>query len=114
MGEPGRDDGLTGLLLYGYFAGTVLHVKSLIRERNNPAAARNSVLWHAAWFAAAVVLCGPWLGTGSPWWIVFFAVALARTTAMKRLQDNGLTFRPGTLGVVEIALSAAAIACGLT
>ena len=110
---PGLHDGLTGLLLYGYFAGTVLHVKSLIRERNDPAAARNSVLWHAAWFAAAVVLCGPWLGTGSPWWIVFFAVALARTTAMKRLQDNGLTFRPGTLGVVEIALSAAAIACGL-
>lgn len=111
---PGLHDGLTGLLLYGYFAGTVLHVKSLIRERNNPAAARNSVLWHAAWSAAAVVLCGPWLGTGSPWWIVFFAVALARTTAMKRLQDNGLPFRPGTLGVVEIVLSAAAIACGLT
>lgn len=110
---PGLHDGLTGLLLYGYFAGTVLHVKSLIRERNNPAAARNSALWHEAWLAAALGAGGPWSALTSPWWIVFFAAALARTTAMKRLQDNGLTFRPGTLGIVEIVLSAAAIACGL-
>ncbi|WP_316670854.1 YwiC-like family protein [uncultured Propionibacterium sp.] len=111
--DPGLHDGLTGLLLYGYFAGTVFHVKSFIREKDSPAAARNSACWHAAWLAAAVLVCGPWLGLGSAWWIVFFAVALARTTIMKRMQNSGFPFRAGTLGVVEIILSAASIACSL-
>lgn len=111
--NPGPHDAMTGVLLYGYFAGTVFHVKSFIREKNNPAAARNSTLWHAAWLVAAAAVCGPWLGLGSPWWIVFFAVALARTMVMKRMQNNGFPFRPGTLGVIEIVLSASAIACSL-
>lgn len=111
---PGLHDGLTGLLLYGYFAGTVFHVKSLIREKNNPAAARNSLLWHTAWLVAALVLGGPWLQhLAHPLWIALFAVTVARTVLMKHLQNSGVTLRPGTLGVTEIVLSLASIACSL-
>lgn len=48
----------TGLALFGYFFGTVLHVKSLIRERGNSRIEAASLLWHLAWTLAPLPAWG--------------------------------------------------------
>lgn len=92
-----------GLLLFGYFGGTVFHVKSLIRERRAASSLRNSLVWHGAWTVgtavAAAVGVNPW------WWPVIFAGLTVRTWVMRRRQDAGTVLRPGTIGIVEVVAS---------
>ncbi|QXT63181.1 YwiC-like family protein [Tessaracoccus palaemonis] len=86
-----------------YFVGTVLHVKALIRERNDPTSARRSVAYHAtvAALIVAAIAVG-WLGW--PW--ILFAVALpARAWWMPRAPR-----RPMQIGLLEVALSVALLA----
>lgn len=86
-----------------YFVGTVLHVKALIRERNDPASARRSVIYHAALAALllAVVTAG-WL----PWpWVAFGVALVARARWMPRAPR-----RPMQIGLLEVALSVALLA----
>ncbi len=63
-------------LVFAYFFGTVLYVKTNIRERGSRAFHAVSVGWHAAatlaCVALAVALAWPW------WWAAFFAVTTAR------------------------------------
>ncbi len=89
--------------LTAYFVGTVLHVKSLIRERNDPSAATRSQGYHAGGVtAAAFAVAMGWLG----WWWLIWALALAaRSLWMPRARR-----RPAQIGVVEILLSAWALA----
>ena len=74
-----------------FFTGSVLHVKSLIREADD-------ARWHVAsigyHFIALIVM-----SVISPWFILAFLPALARTLFMK----PGL--RPGTIGGVEAVVS---------
>lgn len=49
---------LISLALFGYFFGTVLHVKSLIRERGNSRIEAASLLWHLAWTLAPLPAWG--------------------------------------------------------
>ena len=72
-----------------YFSGTVFYVKSMIRERDNPAFRRWSVAWHVG---AAVVLAA-----ASLWLAGLFAVLAARAWWVPRL---GWT--PRRIGLVEI------------
>lgn len=86
-----------------YFVGTVLHVKSLIRERNDPRSARRSMLYHAVLggLVVAVVAAG-WLS----WpWLVWAAALLARAWWMPRRRR-----RPAVIGAVEIVASACLLA----
>ncbi|MHA6510586.1 YwiC-like family protein [Tessaracoccus sp. Y1736] len=94
------------LLITAYFVGTVLHVKALIRERNEPSAAQRSQAYHAAAALVAVAAWGAgWLG----WWWLPWAVALvARSFWMPRAPR-----RPAQIGVLEILLSAWALALTL-
>lgn len=59
-----------------YFAGTVLHVKSLIREAGEPAYERASVIYHAFAMVAAAFISG--------WLVIPFAVFLARAIVLQR------------------------------
>lgn len=73
-----------------YFVGSVIHVKSLIRESDDIRWRRANIAFHLAalaWGLAAPILLLP------------FAAALARSIAMR----PGL--RPGVIGVVEIVIS---------
>lgn len=63
--------------LFGYYAGTVWHVKSLIREWGNRQTRRDSIIWHVAFMALTTAAAAAKLLT--PAWPVFFAVCTART-----------------------------------
>lgn len=91
------------LVLTAYFVGTVLHVKALIRERNDPTAARRSQAYHAVVGLVAVAAVGAgWLGW---WWLTWAAALVVRSFWMPRAPR-----RPAQIGVVEILLSAWALA----
>ena len=84
---------LAGLLL-AYFAGTVLYVKTMIRDRGHVGRYRLSVMYHVAVCVPASV-ASPWLGA------LFVVLALRATVVPKRWP--GLT--AATIGVGEIVAS---------
>ncbi len=75
------------LIVGGYLAGSVVHVKSLLREAGNVRFHRVNVAWHAVLAVGA--------GLASPWWLVGFLPALARAVLLR----PGM--RPGAIGGVE-------------
>lgn len=77
-----------------YFAGTVPFVKTMIRERGEPAWLRASVLYHAGAAVAAVVLSWP-IG-------VLFGWLLLRAAWLPRR-----ALRPKAVGFIEVADSLA-------
>lgn len=76
-----------------YFAGTVFHVKTMIRERDSRTYLRASRAYHAG---ALVVACFL-----SPWVAAFFALCLLRTLVVPAL---GRVPVP-VVGAIEVALS---------
>lgn len=89
--------------LTAYFVGTVLHVKALIRERNDPASAVRSQAYHGALALVMIAAVGAgWLGW---WWLTWAAALVARSFWMPRAPR-----RPAQIGVMEILLSAWALA----
>lgn len=75
------------------FVGAVLHVKSTIRERDDPRYRRASVLFHVGAVAVA--------GLIEPWLLVPFGYLLARAVLVPQ---HG--WRPARIGAVEIVGSA--------
>lgn len=73
-----------------WFTGSVLHVKSLIRERRDPRFRTASIAYHVA-----VLPVAWWL---SPWLLLPFSYALARAVAVTPSRK----LRPGVIGVVEL------------
>ena len=93
--------GLT-LAVFGYFFGTILYVKTMIRERGSQAWLNVSLGWHTLCTAgaAAAVL---WAGAGR-WWPLFFLATAVRawvlpTIALKR------PIRPVLVGTFEAVLT---------
>jgi hypothetical protein len=89
------------LLLLAYLFGTVLYVKSMIRERGVPAYARASVAYHGAATLAAVPMA---LAHHASWWwaVAFLAVMTVRAGAL-----SGRRVTPKALGIGEIVASVA-------
>lgn len=81
-----------------YFVGSVIHVKSLIREADDRR-------WHHADMGFHVIALA-W-GLLSPWLLLPFGVALVRAALMR----PGL--RPGVIGVVELLVSLLVLAATL-
>jgi hypothetical protein len=75
------------VIIAAYLAGSVLHVKSLLREAGNVGFHRANVVWHG------VLALGAGLVTA--WWLVGLLPALARSVLLR----PGL--RPGVIGGVE-------------
>jgi hypothetical protein len=94
---PGADQGrtwvLAGLFL-AYFAGTVLYVKTMIRDRADAGRYRLSVTYHVAVCVPAVIV-SPWLG------VLFAAFAVRAVVVPKRWPGLGAA----TIGVGEIVAS---------
>jgi hypothetical protein len=84
------------LIIAAYLAGSVLHVKSLLREAGSVTFHRLNVTWHVA---LAVVA-----GAVSPWWLVGFIPALARTLLLRP------GARPGMIGGVEAVIAVLVVA----
>ncbi len=77
-----------------YFVGTVLHVKALIRERDNPRYRWASIAYHLLAFIASL------------WFVVALAVVFG-LLALRAIALAGRRLRPGVLGLVEIVASLA-------
>ena len=88
------------LIVLLYFTGTVLYVKTMIRERDSRAYRRASVGFHAAALVAGIFL--NWFA------VVVFALLLARAALLPR---HRLT--PKQVGIVEIAASLLVLAATL-
>lgn len=90
---------MAALMSLLFFAGSVVHVKSLIREAKNPKWHIGSVVIHLAIFASLLLLARPW------YLAIPFAFALLRTILIK----PGL--RPGVLGIVEAGVALGLVTC---
>ncbi|GAA1764624.1 YwiC-like family protein [Luedemannella helvata] len=84
-----------------YFVGTVLHVKTMIRERGSVAYRRASVAYHALALAVAA-----WLG---PAFAVVFGLLLVRAIVSPRL-----SLTPKRVGITEIVASVLVLAAAAT
>ncbi len=104
-------DALVMLGLFGYFFGTVWHVKALIRERGQRRARWRTLLWHAVMVGLAAL--GAVTGWTSGWWIVFFTITTLRSWWMTRPHVSS-RLKPLQIGVTEIVLSLVALAISLT
>ncbi len=93
-GAPLRELVVPFAAVTAYFVGVVVHVKGLIRERDNPRYRWASVSFHLVAFIASL-----WFGVALA--VVFGLLAL-RAIALA-----GRQLRPGVLGIVEIAASLA-------
>lgn len=91
-------------LLFAYFFGTVLYVKTNIRERGNPRFLAASVAWHAGFTLVATVLAA--VASQPLWWAVFFAATTVRAFVVPRLVPAPSAAR---IGFLEVAFSAAAL-----
>ncbi len=91
-GVPVSEVWLPFLAVLAYFTGTVLYVKTMIRERGSAAYRQASVAFHLAVFAGSLWV-HPLLGA-------FFGLALVRAWV---LPGRGL--RPKQVGILEVVLS---------
>lgn len=97
-GTPPADVLGAAALCAAYFLGTVLFVKTMIRERDDPAYRR----WSAGYHLVALVLAA-WL---SPWAGALFAWLLLRAVVLP-----GRRLSPKQVGLIEIANSVVLLAC---
>jgi hypothetical protein len=99
-GAPPRDVAVAFMACLLYFAGTVVHVKTLIRERGSVRYHRASVAYHVLALGVAV-----WLG---PALALVFALLLARAIVFPRL-----TLTPQRIGITEVVASVLLVAAVL-
>ncbi len=99
------------LVLAGYQVGTVLVVRSVLRERGNEAFARLSVGFHVA----LIVIAAVWL---PPAYAVLAAGLTARAIglplAQRRMARGPRPMRPVHVGIVEIFASIAVVVVAFT
>lgn len=98
-GDPARDALPTFAAVLLYFAGTVLYVKTMIRERGEAVYVRASVAYHVVALAAATAIAWPLA--------VPFAWFLVRAVAMPRRRPAPT---PKQVGLLEFAGSVALLA----
>ncbi len=94
---PGADQARTWVLaglLFAYFGGTVLYVKSMIRNRGDRSRYLLSVVYHVV-VCVPAALAGPWLGA-------LFVVLAVRAAIVPRWWPR---LTPAMLGIGEIAVS---------
>lgn len=93
--------------MFGYFGGTVFHVKAMIRKRGQLSWRNTSIGWHTAWTLGAAWLAAT--GQLDRGWPVFFLVATVRSWVLPVLAARR-PVRPLYIGLVEITLSVALLA----
>lgn len=98
VGDPRAADAWLAALICGvYFTGTVLHVKSLIRESDDRRWAVGSRVYHVLALAMGLI---------SPWLLLPFGAAAVRAFAVPAGS------RPAVIGGVEIGVSALVVIGG--
>lgn len=91
---------------FGYFFGTVLYVKTMIRERGHIGYVAASAVWHAGCTAGSVLLA--LVGGAAPSWLGwalagFFTAMTVRALVMPMMWPmRGKVLRAGALGIGEL------------
>jgi hypothetical protein len=103
---------VTGILA-AYFLGTVLYVKTMIRERGRRAFLRASISYHAVVTVAAGAAV---LVARMSWWLVATGAALTVRSALGPAVNarRSLPVRPAVVGVGEIVASIVVTAVALS
>lgn len=96
----------TASLIGGYFFGTVLFVKTNIRERGSRAYLIASVTYHVVLLLASTVLA--WAGLVAWWWVPLLAFVLARAIVVPPMK-----LRPMALGLIEVFVCLTILACAV-
>ncbi len=94
-------------VIFGYFFGTVFHVKSLIRERGQRRSRWRSLVWHGLCIVAAAGVAAA--GVIGWWWTIFFVITFARSFWFTHRALHGQVDKPLVIGMTEMAISALAI-----
>ncbi|MDO5533495.1 MAG: YwiC-like family protein [Propionibacteriaceae bacterium] len=95
---------LVTALVFAYFFGTVLYVKTNIRERGRPEWMIASVAYHAAWVAVAAALA--WFALVPWWWTAFFALTTLRAWLVPPRRWSAKH-----IGFLEVAMSTLLLVC---
>lgn len=88
--------GLMALVCLLTLVGSTLHVKSLIRERNNPRFTRTSQVFSV--LSVPVLALGSALADGSPWLLAPFVLLALRAWFL-----HDPSWRPSRIGLIELA-----------
>jgi hypothetical protein len=94
---------LLAAIMFGYFGGTVLHVKAMIRERGSLAWRNASIAWHTIWTITTTVLV--LTGQLSRVWPVFFLLTTIRAWALPTIAERRHPPGARAIGLVEILLT---------
>lgn len=92
---------VTGLV-FGYLFGTVLYVKTMIRQRGSPVWLAASAGWHVAVMLLSAGLA--WSGQAGVGWPLFFAATSLRAGLMPRLARRR-PVSPKVVGFTEVGFS---------
>lgn len=110
--DAGRSrDGVVGMLVWLYFLGTLVYVKTMIRERGRRTWLIGSLVWHVLCLGAAIALVAA--GMCSPWWPVVFGLGLIRAAGAPAIAARGVRLSPAAVGMAEAVLVALVIVAGL-
>lgn len=91
---------------FGYFFGTVLYVKTMLRQRGNRTYLIASIAWHGSWMLVAAA--GAVHNCPGTWWLVgLFTLFAARAAVFGARAGSGHLLRPAVIGIGEIAASIA-------
>lgn len=88
-------------ICFGYFFGTVLHVKALVREHGKSGARFRNLCWHVLVLGFAITSA---FGTLNWWWAVLALGWLVRSCVMSWFDSRG-RISVSTVGLVEVAFS---------
>lgn len=97
-------------IIFCYSLGTIFHVKSLIRECQNPNAWYRSLAYHG--LVLAVAIAGVLAGALGIWWIGFGVILLARAYWLPRIAKVK-PVKPLQVGQLEIVISLALLVSAL-
>lgn len=93
-------------VVFGYFFGTVLFVKTNIRERGHRGYLVVSIAHHALLLLATTVLS--MAGLVAWWWVPIMLFVLVRTIAVPPMK-----LKPMPLGMIEVGVCTAILLCAL-
>jgi len=94
---------MQALLLFAYFAGTVLYVKTNIRERGSARYLIASIAWHSVWLVLVITLFTHSL---SPWNVLVWIVLVGRSIGVPLYDARVHRVPVKVIGVGEVVASA--------
>ena len=109
--HPDGHDLTTLALVFGYFLGTLLYVKTMIRERASRGYWVTSIVYHAVLTVLAAIA---WRAGTATWlWTPLLALTVARAVVLPWLGRRGTRLTPLQIGLAEAVFTTAVLLLGV-